>query len=73
MVVSSTLAQRFADYATRLRFEDIPPAAIHEAKRRLIDSFGTAVGAMPSETFSVSRAVRSSREQQARGNAARRR
>ncbi len=55
MVVSSTLAQRFADYATRLRFEDIPPAAIHEAKRRLIDSFGTAVGAMPSETFSVSR------------------
>jgi 2-methylcitrate dehydratase len=50
-----TLAQRFAVYATRLRHEDIPAAAIHEAKRRLIDSFATAVGAMPSDAFAIAR------------------
>jgi 2-methylcitrate dehydratase len=55
MSASPTLAQRFAAYACRLRFEDIPPAAIHEAKRRLIDSFATAVGAMPSDAFAVAR------------------
>jgi 2-methylcitrate dehydratase len=55
MVLSPTLAQRFAAYATRLKFEDIPPAAIHEAKRRLIDSFATAVGAMPSDAYSIAR------------------
>jgi len=55
MTTSPTLAQRFAAYATRLRYEDIPPTAIHEAKRRLTDSFATAVGAMPSETFAIAR------------------
>lgn len=55
MAATSTLAQRFAEYATRLRFEDIPPAAIHEVKRRLIDSFATAVGAMPSNAFTAAR------------------
>src|SRR5262245_55525510 len=48
-----TLAHRFARYANRLKYEDIPAAAIHEAKRRLIDSFATAVGAMPSDAFAV--------------------
>src|SRR5262249_60653641 len=55
MTQSPTLAQRFAAYATRLRYEDIPSAAIHEAKRRLIDSFATAVGAMPSDAFAIAR------------------
>jgi len=55
MVLSPTLAQRFAAYATRLKFDAISPAAIHEAKRRLIDSFATAVGAMPSDAFAVAR------------------
>ena len=55
MTVSATLAQRFAAYATRLKFEDLPAAAVHEVKRRLIDSFGTAVGAMPSDAFAIAR------------------
>ena len=50
-----TLAQRFATYATKLRFEDIPAVAIHEAKRRLIDSFATAVGAMPAEAYAIAK------------------
>jgi 2-methylcitrate dehydratase len=55
MALTGTLAQRLATYATRLRFEEIPSAAIHEVKRRLIDSFGTAVGAMPSDAFAAAR------------------
>ena len=38
------LANRFANYASKLRFEDLPAPIVHEAKRRLIDSFATAVG-----------------------------
>jgi 2-methylcitrate dehydratase len=55
MALTETLAQRLATYSTRLKFEDISPAAVHEAKRRLIDLFGTAVGAMPSDAFAVAR------------------
>ncbi|HEX3150298.1 MAG TPA: MmgE/PrpD family protein [Gemmataceae bacterium] len=55
MTMTSTLAQRFAAYATRLRFEQLPKAAVHEAKRRLIDSFATAVGAMSSDAFAIAR------------------
>lgn len=53
MALTETLAQRLAAYSTRLKFEDIPPGAIHEVKRRLIDSFATAVGAMPSDAFAI--------------------
>jgi 2-methylcitrate dehydratase len=49
------LANRFAEYATKLRFEDLPPEVVHEAKRRFIDSFATAVGAMPSDAFAIAR------------------
>ena len=50
-----TLAGRFAAYAEKLRFEDLPAAVVHEAKRRVIDSLATAVGAMPSEAFAIAR------------------
>jgi 2-methylcitrate dehydratase len=42
------LADRFAAYASGLRFEDLPPEVVHEAKRRFIDSYATSVGAMGS-------------------------
>jgi 2-methylcitrate dehydratase len=53
--MSQTLANRFADYACNLRFEDLSAAVVHETKRRLIDSFATAVGAMPSEAYAVAK------------------
>jgi 2-methylcitrate dehydratase len=56
MLQTGNLAQRFAAYATRLKYDNIPVAAIHEAKRRLIDSFATAVGAMSSDAFAIARA-----------------
>jgi 2-methylcitrate dehydratase len=49
------LASRFAAYACQLRAEDIPAPVLHEAKRRFIDSFATAVGAMDAEAFAVAK------------------
>jgi 2-methylcitrate dehydratase len=62
--MTEPLARRFARYSQELRFEQLPPAVVHEVKRRLIDSFATAVGAMPSETYAVARrcALRASSE-----------
>src|SRR5215471_18243316 len=53
--MSDTLANRIADYACSLRFEDLPTPAIHEAKRRFIDSFATAVGAMEADAFAIAK------------------
>jgi len=41
----TTVAEILAGYAHSLRFEELPPAVIHEAKRRVIDSLGCALGA----------------------------
>ena len=49
------LANRLADYAVRLCFEDLPAVAVHEARRRFIDSIATAVGAMDAEAYAVAR------------------
>ena len=50
-----TLADRLAHYAAGLTFDKLTPSAIHETKRRFIDSFATAVGAMPSEAYAVAK------------------
>jgi len=50
-----TLADRLARYASDLSFDKLTPSAIHETKRRFIDSFATAVGAMPSEAYAVAK------------------
>jgi 2-methylcitrate dehydratase len=52
-----TLAERFARYATELKYESLPQATIHEAKRRIIDSIACAFGAWRSETAQQVRAV----------------
>ena len=54
-MTQAPLADRFADYAVRLRFDDLPAAVVHEARRRFIDSIATAVGAMPAEAHAVAR------------------
>ena len=50
-----SLADRLADYACRLRFEDLPAEAVHETKRRFLDSIATAVGAMSADAHAVAR------------------
>jgi 2-methylcitrate dehydratase len=49
------LANRFAAYAGRLTYDLLPPEVVHEAKRRFIDSFATAVGAMSAEAYEIAR------------------
>jgi 2-methylcitrate dehydratase len=45
-----------ARYADGLTFEDLPERAVREVKRRLIDNFGCALGAYPSEPSTIARA-----------------
>jgi 2-methylcitrate dehydratase len=53
--MSQPLANRLAEYASQLRFEDLPAAVVHEVKRRFIDSFATAAGAMDAEAYATAR------------------
>src|SRR6059058_2506053 len=54
-MTQTPLARRLADYACRLRFEDLPGGTVHEAKRRFIDSLATAVGAMGADAYAIAR------------------
>jgi 2-methylcitrate dehydratase len=49
------LANRIAEYACQLHFEDLPSPVVHESKRRFIDSFATAVGAMDADAFAIAK------------------
>lgn len=51
------LARRFAQYACNLTYDNIPAPVLHEAKRRFLDSFATAVGAFPADAYHVARKV----------------
>lgn len=51
------LAEKLARWTDRLRYSDLTPAAIHETKRRVIDSLGTALGAYGSKPASIARAT----------------
>jgi 2-methylcitrate dehydratase len=51
----ATLAGRLAEYSAALTFDKLTKEAIHETKRRFIDSFATAVGAMPSDAYAIAK------------------
>ena len=57
--MAATLAHQLADYACTLRFEDLSPEVVHEVKRRVIDSFGCALGAWNEEPCAIARNVAS--------------
>jgi 2-methylcitrate dehydratase PrpD len=42
----TTLTQTLADFTVQTRFEDLPQAVVHEAKRLLLDTIGCALGAI---------------------------
>lgn len=54
-MAAPTLANRLATYAAGLTFDKLTKEAVHETKRRVIDSFATAVGAMPAEAYHIAR------------------
>src|SRR5215813_14289778 len=39
-----TIAQTLADYAVKLRYEDLPPEVVRTVKRTIIDTIGCAIG-----------------------------
>jgi 2-methylcitrate dehydratase len=53
--MSQLLANSLADYAAGLTYDKLPLSVIHETKRRFIDSFATAVGAMDAEAYQIAR------------------
>jgi 2-methylcitrate dehydratase len=53
--MSKPLADQFAEYTSKLRFADLPAPVIHEAKRRFIDSFATAAGAMDADAYAIAK------------------
>ena len=48
---------QLAAFSTAIRFADLPPDVVHEAKRRLIDTLGCALGAVDSPPATVARAL----------------
>src|SRR6478609_3337911 len=54
-MAAPALADRLASYASTLTFDKLTREAVHETKRRFLDSFATAVGAMPSDAYSVAK------------------
>ncbi|MEW6716479.1 MAG: MmgE/PrpD family protein [Chloroflexota bacterium] len=45
----TSISKRMSEFALHLQYEDIPPEAVHEAKRFLLDSMGCALAAVHSE------------------------
>lgn len=52
-----SMIERLADYATGLRYEDLPAATVHECKRKLIDTLGCLAGAFDAEPAVIARTV----------------
>lgn len=53
----TTLAERLAEYAANLRYEDLPAPVVHEVKRRVIDALACAMGAIESDPGRIARTV----------------
>ena len=57
MPTNATLADRLVDFVLATRFEDLPHLVVVEAKRRLIDAFACAAGALLEPAPQVARRV----------------
>ena len=51
------LAERLADYAHRLRFDDLDAATVERAKAHVIDSLGCAIAALDEPPVRICREV----------------
>ena len=55
--MSDTLADRLVAFALTTRYEDLPREVVVEARRRLVDALGCAVGALDEPASSIARRV----------------
>lgn len=49
--------RKLTDFTHELAYDDIPPEAIHECKRRILDTLACALGAFSAEPSKIARAV----------------
>lgn len=49
--------KKITDFSFQLGYADLPPAAIHECKRRIVDTLGCALGAFNAEPSRIARAI----------------
>ncbi|MBI4311123.1 MAG: MmgE/PrpD family protein [Chloroflexi bacterium] len=56
MASTDTYSRLFAQYARNTRWETLPPATVHEVKRRIIDSIGVAIAAFDEDAPVAARA-----------------
>jgi 2-methylcitrate dehydratase len=52
-----SMIEQLADYASALRYEELSPDAVHECKRRLIDTLGCAAGAFDARPVEIACAI----------------
>ncbi len=57
--MTESLADRLAEFALKTRFEDLPEAVVVEARRRLVDAFACAAGALEEPAPIIARRVAS--------------
>src|SRR5688500_13787131 len=53
----ATLVEQLSTYAATLRFEDLPPDAVRQAKRLVVDTVGCALGGYWSEPARIARDI----------------
>ncbi len=54
---ADSISEKFVDYTQWLSYDKLSPEAIHEAKRRVIDALGCAMGAYLGEPGKIARAL----------------
>ena len=50
-----SISDYLTTYATSLTFQDLPPEAVHQAKRLWVDTLGCAIGGLSSEPARIAR------------------
>ena len=51
----TTLVEQLSSYAASLRYEDLPPEVVKQAKRLIVDTVGCALGGYASEPAGIAR------------------
>jgi 2-methylcitrate dehydratase PrpD len=49
----AVLTETLAEFAASTRFDDLPPAVVHECKRLLLDTLGCAIGGLRTESGQI--------------------
>ena len=52
-----TIVEQLSSYVQSLRYADLPPAVVHQAKRLIIDTLGCAIGGYASEPARIARRI----------------